>query len=118
MEERPRDPGVEREEVVERREVVERDTRAGPPPERDRVVVHERRGPGPAIWIIPLLIVVGLLLWYVLTRGERTQIQVPEIEAPRIEAPSPEPQRIEINLPERTEPAQPAPQPAQPAPGN
>ncbi len=109
MDERPRDPNIERQEVVERREIVERDRPV------DRVTVHERRGPSPAIWLIPLLIVVALLLWYVMTRGERTQLEVPTIEAPRIESPQPD-TRIEIQLPERSPaPAEaPATQPAEP----
>jgi hypothetical protein len=117
MDERPRDPNIERQEVVERREIVERDRTVARDPV-DRVTVHESRGPRAAIWLIPLVIVVALLLWYVMSRGQPTQLEVPSIEAPRIESPQPD-TRIEIELPERrtapaAEPA-PAAQPTQPA---
>jgi hypothetical protein len=115
MEERPRDPGVERQEVIERREVVERDRPV------DRVTVHERSGGTAAwIWIVPLLLVVLLLLWYVMTRGEPTQLEVPTIQTPTVEAPRQPDTRIEIQLPERApaQPDAPAAQPTEPQPGS
>lgn len=86
MDERPRDRGVEREEVVEHR-VVERDSRVDRP-------VRESRPAGSSAWIwaIPLLIVVALLLWYVMSRGERTELEMPTMDAPEIEAPQPAPE--------------------------
>jgi hypothetical protein len=110
MEDRPREPVPPRDEVVERHEVVEqRVTRDG----------AYRGGTRPVsswIWLVPLLIVVVLLVWYVLTRGERREgpIEVPRMETPTIERPAPE-QRIEIEMPAPREqqPAAPA-APAQP----
>lgn len=113
MDERPLEPGSERREVVERTEVVHGDaTRV---PERDRVVVHDRSSGVGWILLIPLLLIVLALLWYVFARGERQTIDVPAVEVPTVEAPAPD-QRIEINLPERREvvpetPARTEPQP-------
>jgi hypothetical protein len=104
MDERPREPRVERHEVVERHETVERDGRA------ETVTVHQR--PSNAwLWMIPLLLIVLLLLWYVLSRGERNQIELPAIDRPVVESPQPD-RRIEIQLPERQPAQQPAQQPA------
>jgi hypothetical protein len=110
MDEIPREPRVERHEIVERHETVERN---GDP---DTVTVHQR--PSNAwLWMIPLLVVVLLLLWYVLSRGESSQIELPSIERPVVESPQPD-RTIEIQLPER-QPAQqpaPSPEPASPEP--
>jgi hypothetical protein len=112
MDETPRQPR-EREEVVERREIVERDV--APARDPDRVVVHERTGTSSLVWAVPLLIVVALLLWYVMSRGEPTQVQLPDVSAPQIEAPTTT-ERIEIQLPERqAAPSQPAAPAAEPA---
>lgn len=108
MDEQPRQP-VERQEVVERHEITERET--VPPAAEPR----QRVGSSAWLWVIPLVLVVGFLAWFALSRGEPEQIDLPEMEAPNIEMPAPE-QNIEINMPEATPEPAAAPEqaPAQP----
>jgi hypothetical protein len=58
---------------------------------------------GPWLWVALLVIVVGALAWYALSRSEEQQINLPEFETPSL--PEPEP-TVEINVQEA--PAQPA----------
>jgi hypothetical protein len=58
---------------------------------------------GPWLWVALLVIVVGALAWYALSRGEPQQINMPEFEAPSL--PESEP-TVEINVQEA--PSQPA----------
>jgi hypothetical protein len=106
MEERPREPRVERHEVIERHETVERNGEA------DTVTVHQRSS-NAWLWIVPILVVVVLLLWYVMSRGEPTQLELPDIDRPVVESPQPD-RTIEIQLPERQ--AAPTPEPSTPEP--
>jgi hypothetical protein len=93
MDEQPRPP-VERREVIERHETVQR---AGSGPAEPPPV---RRGRSMAwLWVILLLLAVGALAWYALSRGEPDALDIPEVEAPDIEVPADEPD-IEINVPD------------------
>jgi hypothetical protein len=108
--ENPRDP--HNEEVFQRETVVERETRSEPP--------VDRRTPGTTwIWIVGLLIVVAVLIWFVLTRGEPSPVQVPEMRTPAVE-PARQEIDVEIRTPSAPEPAarpqQPAAPPDQPPP--
>lgn len=90
MDEQPRQP-VEHREVVERRETVQRGTGPAapePPP---------RRSSTAWIWILLVVLVVGALAWYALSRGEPADIDLPEVEAPDVEIPQDEP-NIEVNV--------------------
>ena len=101
MDEQP----VERRQVVEREEIVERR--------------HVSTAPGGGerrsyawLWVVLLLLVVGALAAYALTRGEPADLEMPDIGAPELEAPEvstdPEPNiEIEVNEPTQA----PAPEP-------
>lgn len=90
MDEQPRQP-TEQREVVERRETVQRTT-ASP----GRAAARGRRA-GVWIWVVLLVIVVGALAWYALSRGEPADIDLPEVEAPDVDLPQDEP-NIEVNV--------------------
>lgn len=90
MDEEPRQP-VERREVVEHRETVQREGAAAPPePAR-------RRGSMAWLWVLLLVLLVGALAWYALSRGEPQQVDLPEVEAPEVDLPDDEP-NIEVNV--------------------
>jgi hypothetical protein len=114
MDERPQDPTRER-EIVERHEIVERDvpargTAGAPPPAAPRAAA----GTPAWLWVIPLLVVVIGLIWYVLSTGQRREgpIDLPSVEVPSVQRQAPT-QRVEVGAPA---PAAEAPPQAEPAP--
>lgn len=118
MEETPREPPLQPGERVEHHEVTERvpqNETERTPPGRE---VRSRRGTPMWAWLIPLVIVVLFLAWYVLTSGEpsspiggtdRIELEVPEIDPPN---PAIENNTV-IELPDA--PAAPEPSSAPPA---
>jgi hypothetical protein len=83
MDEQPREP-VERREVVERHETVERPAGTGAPEPAPR------RRSYAWVWVTLLAVLIALLAWYALSRGEPQQIEMPELGTPDIEVQAPE----------------------------
>jgi hypothetical protein len=93
MDHRTREPVPGPNETVERREIIERHDRgtAAPSP---------NRGTSNAIWLLPLLLVVIGLVWFIFARGEpvdtrNLEVNVPQVEVPRVT----EERRIEVQVP-------------------
>lgn len=67
--------------------------------------------PGPNMWpiIIAILVLVALLVWFVLSRGERTElpdttdIEVPTPRVPDVEPEVRTPTEVDIEVPERVD---------------
>jgi hypothetical protein len=94
--ERPPEPRPEREEIVERHVVTESHSVSTP----------RERGGIWALWLIPLLVLVIVLVWYALTRGQPQSVTMPEVDVPAAE-PSRTEQRIEIDVVQPREAATP-----------
>ena len=93
MDEQPQPP-AERHETIEHRETIERRTGTSAAP------AHHAAPPRRSmawLWVVLLLLVVGALAWFALSRGEPADLEMPTVEAPDIEVPDPEP-NIEVNV--------------------
>jgi len=90
MDETPRQPAEER-EVIERHETVHRT------PGADPAARAGARRSNAWIWVLLLVLVVGALAWYALSRGEPADVDIPEVEAPDVDLPDDEP-NIEVNV--------------------
>lgn len=116
MNETPRDPEPLPGERIERHEVVERGPTDAPLTETRYATSPPPRATPMWIWVLPLVILVIVLVWFVLSRGEprspldsvrdvevgapAVQERTIEIEAPRIELP-------EVSAPSVPEPSAP-----------